>query len=676
MHLRRLAWLPVAALAACSGSDTTRPNSVPSFTISDGAHRQSINDPNGNPDFFFLPTMVPNPINDPNFNPDDFNPKLSPTVEICNLPGTRESDIGIDTPCRTDAGAYFTSFGATVNVGLQRYSASWTVPVSNDVFYRLRVKVGEVSLGFADVETVSNPSLLRAVNTDQFVGQQDGSSLPIRFRIEIGALCTPAGLRPCDSSTLELANGGTVSISTDNGRTSSGVTLPAQSQSRQRTLTVQKCADGDLNPRVTDLPTFGSCITVKSTPALGAALDNNNPAIVQVCDLAGSFSGAGLYSHAQEDRVTLHRLDGSAIRALPHTAGCAEFTGQLTPGIGSVLAELAHGHFKAAGGTLMALLAPTPLYARRRINLGGGGATAEFSDFQFALPAKMDFYQGNGQTAPYSSTLPTDPGVRVTDLGGDPVARATVHFGTTDGSVGSASFTTAADGIAKTSWTLGAALGSQHMTASGRGIAGGNLDGPRCSFDPFQPIQLSPNPPEFGQGPCTPDGPVGTPVLLQEGTRVFSASAILPFGASGYSYKVVSSNTASPSGWQLSSFNEAANGFVAGAAPFASTGSPCFYVPATTWTARTDILVRRTFTLASAQSIQVRVAVDNNIVAIYLNGVLMSGGPTSHTGCAVPNAADNSVFTGTGAAGTNLITVRAHDQGGTGSFLDVRVSVP
>ena len=678
MHLRRLAWLPVAALAACTGSDTTRPHSAPSFLISDGAHPQTGQD---NPDFFFLPTMVDNPINNPNFDPDDFNPKLAPIVEVCalDLPNTAiESDVKVDTPCKVSPPGYSTSFPAPVNVGLQRYGASWTVPVSPEVFYRIRVKVGDVSLGFADVHTVPSPSQLKTVNQNQFVGQQDGSSLPIRFRIEIGALCTPAGLRPCDSSTLEFTNGGSVSISTDNGRTSSGVTLPAQSQSRQRTLTVQQCVDGDLNPRVIDLPTFGSCITVKSTPALGASLDNNNPAIVQVCDLAGSFSSAGLYSHAQEDRVTLHRLDGSAVRALPHVAGCAVLTGSTAPSFGSVLSELAQGHLKAAGGKLLEMLGPTPLNARRRLNLGGGGATAEFSDFQFALPAKMEFFQGNGQIAPYNSTLPTNPAVKVTDLGGDPVKRATVHFATTDGSVGSASFTTLADGIATTSWTLGAPLGTQHMTASGRGIAGADpLNGPRCTVDPFQPIQLAPNPPEFGQGACTPDGPVETPVVLQTGTRIFDATAILPFGASGYSYKVVSSGTASPSGWQLSTFNEAANGFVAGTAPFASTGAPCSYVPATTWTAKTDILIRRSFTLGPTQhGVQVRVAVDNDIIQIFLNGVAMSGGPTSHNGCAAPNAADNSFFTGTGSTGPNLLTIRAHDKGPTGSFLDVRVSVP
>jgi hypothetical protein len=66
---------------------------------------------------------------------------------------------------------------------------------------------------------------------------------------------------------------------------------------------------------------------------------------------------------------------------------------------------------------------------------------------------------------------------------------------------------------------------------------------------------------------------------------------------------------------------------------------------------------------------------DKDIVEVYLNGVAMTGGPTSHTGCAVPGAADNSVFTGTGAAGTNLIAIRASARS-TSAFLDLKVTAP
>ncbi len=670
-HRTLVACLSIAALAGCSAGDTARSSSAPSLKISDGAHRQSFNDPNGNPDFFFLPTMVPNPVTNPNFDPDDFNPRLLPTVEVCVLdllPTASESDVQLTTPCRP--GGYFTSFGAPVNGGLQKYQGSWTVVVSDDVFYRIRVKVGDVSLGFADVHTVANPSLLHTVNQDQFVGQQDGSNLPIPFRIEIGALCTPAGLRPCDSATLGLETGGTVNISTDGGTTLSGVTLPPQSQAGNHTLTLQTCEEGDLNPRAVDLPTFGSCVTVSATPALTAAL--GNPAIVEVCDVAGDIISSGL-TDAQEHRVTLHRLDGSVVRALPHVDGCAIVTGSTTPTFRSVLKEFARGNLGAAVGKLAAIVGPSPLNARRRrLDVGGGGATSEFSDFQFALPCKMAPHVGTGQTAGIITTLPVDPAFIVTDLAGTGCANATVHFATADGSVAPASATTAADGIARTdSWLLGPNVGAQVMTASGRGIAVVGNDGPRSIFDPFMAIQPAFNP---------ASDPVPNPlqaVQLQTGTQTFGATGIIPFGSGGYSYKVVASNSTSPTGWQTPGFNEGTNGFTAGGtAPFASTGSPCSYTPATAWAKKTDILVRKTFTLppGPAQTVEVRVAVDRYVIQAYLNGVLLNASSLSWNACAFPGAASNFILTGQGNAGANLLTIRASARS-TSAFLDMRVAV-
>ena len=665
-HRTLVVGVSIAGLAACSAGDTTRSTYVPSTTISDGAHQQAFNDPNGNPDFFFLPTMVENPINDPDFDPDDFNGKLLPTVEVCalNLPNdASESDVQLSTPCKT--GGYFASFAAPVNGGLQKYQASWTVPVSAELFYRIRVKVGDVSLGFADVHTVSNPSLLRTVDDARFVGQQDGSNLPIPFRIEIGALCTPAGLRPCDSSTLGLATGGTVNISTDGGNTLSGVRLPPQNaQSGNHTLTVQPCPD--LNPRAIDLPTYGSCVRVEPTPALTAPL--NVAAVVEVCDVGPALAGAGL-THEQEELVTLHKLQGSTVEALPHLTGCTITTGAATPSVKGVIRQLARGNLRGAVKMLAKMAGPTPLHARR-LDVGGAGGAFNFSDFQFARPAKMAIHTGNGQTAPHGTTLPVETGVLVTDLNGDPVANATVTFAAAQGSVGSASVTTGADGIAKTPWTLGAPIGTQTVTASGRGIAGANLDGPRTAFDPFMSIQT-----HFDLGGPDPIPDPAQPVAVQTGTQTFSASSIVPFGASGYSYKVVSNGTASPPAWQTPGFNEAGNGFVAGIAPFASTGRPCFYAASTSWGERSSILVRKSITLNAAGTVQVRMAMDTEVIEIYLNGVAMSGGPLSFSDCAIPNAAANSIFTGSGVPGNNLLAVRVKGRS-TSSFLDTRISAP
>ncbi len=525
MTRRVLAYLSVAALAGCLGGDTARPNS-PSFVISDGAHPQ---DPDANPFFFFLPPMVGNPS--ANFHPGEFNPNLNPTGEVCvlDVSSDDESLVTLTTPCRV--GGYTATFPTLVDVTAEQYAGSWTVPVSADVFYRIRIKLGpDVTLGFADVHSVPDPAHLRGVNQDEFVGRQDGSTIPVKFRIEKGALCffyDPTYTGPCNSSTFDFEDGGSLGL----GGIGS-LDVPSQPPGTEHTLTMRTCLD--LNPRAIDLPTFGSCIHVEVTPPLDPGESLTNPAILQVCDLAGDLATGGIYSHEQEGLITLHRLDdlpdgSTEVHALPHVAGCRDFA-STTPSFKSVLKELARGHLGAAFGKLAAMVGPTPLYARRRrINLGGGGSTKVFSDFQFALPAKMSIYAGNGQFAAPSTTLPVDPAVIVTDLNDNPVANATVHFAPAtlaDGSVNPlirTTLTTPLTGIATTSWTLGPATvtGTQTMIASGRGIAGENFDGPRTRFDPFMAIQ------SYFPGPPDPLDPPAE-VLLRTGTRTFSA--ITPLG--------------------------------------------------------------------------------------------------------------------------------------------------
>ncbi|HEV8453740.1 MAG TPA: Ig-like domain-containing protein, partial [Gemmatimonadales bacterium] len=523
-------------------------------------------------------------------------------------------------------------------------------------------------LGWRDIQ--NSPSTANCDGTEAFCQVKYGRNIPVKARIQIGALCDPPGLRPCNSATLEETVGGDVAISTDGGSTFSGVHQPGQppGSQGQRTITVQQCLAGDLNPRATHLMTVGSCITVSAIPVL--TTDLTNPATVEVCDLAGDIISSGL-SEEQEQRLTMHRLDGGVLRALPHVAGCAIVTGSTSPTFRSVLKEFARGNLGGGIGKLASLVGPAPLNARRRrINLGGGGSPA-YSDFGFALPCKMAPYAGNAQTGAVGALLPTEPAVLVTDLAGDPCPNTTVLFATADGTLAPTSDTTGPDGIAKAAWTLGPNVGAQSMTASGKGIAVVGNDGPRSIFDPFMAIQPFFNP---------ANDPVPNPeqpVIVQTGVQSLTANGIIPFGSGGYSYKQVASSSASPANWQLTSFNEAANGFTVGTgvAPFASSGTPCNYTPGTAWAKNTDILVRKTFTLASAATVQVRVAVDRYAKQVYLNGVLLNPTTLSWNACAVPGAASNFILTGQGSAGSNLLTVRASARSQS-AFLDLRVAVP
>src|SRR5262245_27522764 len=210
------------AVAACQGGDQPNPSSVPSYYINDGNHSTTANP--GNPDFFWLPPMVKDPSKSKNFDVGKFNPDLLPTVTVCELPGTSEGGISASTSCLTPEVAIT---APVVNTVSEFYQTSWTVPVSSRVFYRLQAYVGSKLLGVADVHTVPSPSQLKSVGSD-VVGQQDGSNLPIKFRIERAALCTPAGVYPCNSSNVDLTLGKDVLTDTPDGNSGSGVHLPGQ----------------------------------------------------------------------------------------------------------------------------------------------------------------------------------------------------------------------------------------------------------------------------------------------------------------------------------------------------------------------------------------------------------------------------------------------------------------
>jgi hypothetical protein len=193
--------LILAALAGCQIDGAVRPSGQPvpppTFVIADGSH-------GGNPDFFWLWPLVKPPIFDANYDKGKSKGDLRPDIHICALgqtsnpaaPARIEAEINPDTPCRT--GGYQVSFLAVVP-GLKFTSADddvgqyhqwWAVPQSSsDIFYRIRVTVGAVALGFADVETRGKLKDLKNVSTGEFIPYLDGLFLLIRFRIEENALC-------------------------------------------------------------------------------------------------------------------------------------------------------------------------------------------------------------------------------------------------------------------------------------------------------------------------------------------------------------------------------------------------------------------------------------------------------------------------------------------------------
>jgi adhesin/invasin len=85
---------------------------------------------------------------------------------------------------------------------------------------------------------------------------------------------------------------------------------------------------------------------------------------------------------------------------------------------------------------------------------------------------------GNNQTANVGSAVSTAPSVKVTDTNGNAVAGAGVTFSVTTGggSITGASQTTNSSGIATVgSWTLGASVGSNSLTATLNGVANASV---------------------------------------------------------------------------------------------------------------------------------------------------------------------------------------------------------
>jgi hypothetical protein len=713
MNRRAILCLTVAAGIGCSGTESTQPTpdkvGPPSAAISDGSHCPPGTTPclpgaTGNKDFFFLPPMVlPGVSILANWTSDGFNRSVSPVVEICPLNASSAAAVNASTPCRARAGFPLVISGNDVKkhfpptadpdddlTGLPgdwaHYHARWRVPTHSDLFYRVKVKVGLVTVGFADIHTVTNVRDLLRVDHRNFGGKLDGTWLQIPFRIEKFALCATPGVGPCTTQTVNLAEDNTVETNIP-GVGPSGVDIPAQSNAQTTTITVQEC-----NQQLpTDLPTFGPCLSVTANPPLDGPLDANALATVFICDITPLLPPG--MDHEQQHRITLHRYDPPNLYALPHsTRPCATAVGSTGGGLRGFLADVVHGRLRSAGKRLASLVTPKPLYASTAfLDVGGGGETDAFSVFRFALPAKMEKVEDDGQAVLVPTTL--NPQVLVTDLGGDAVAGATVRFGASNTAcdAGGTAVQTDANGHASVPWAIGSS-GAQYLDVCGRGLAvedfgeSGGPDGPRCTFDPFAPIQGFPHPAEFGPG-CGGDGPEDVPEPHLIGRTQFSATGVsgdplpLNYGAAGWSYQI---DGTVASDWFSSALSPFGN---TGTAPFRYDGGDgCSLIgtAGTPWPAAptTYLYARRVFALAGPATVSIGVAIDND-VQVFLDGSDISA--TNQQGV-VPNGdgvlvhencptQDSFTFSASLGAGAHIIAVRAKDRGGS-SLLDLRVSIP
>src|SRR6266566_7361115 len=154
---------------------------APSFEIRDGAHNS------GNPHFYFLPPIVASPN-----ATGGFDATQAPSVTVCLLAGSDCGPVVAQFSMTAGTGSAVVRLDATN----QLYVVNWqtdqcvtgpcTLPSGN--VYRVRVLVAGTELGHADVQVVASQQEAKNVNTGEFFPLVDGRTVPVKFRVEQGAV--------------------------------------------------------------------------------------------------------------------------------------------------------------------------------------------------------------------------------------------------------------------------------------------------------------------------------------------------------------------------------------------------------------------------------------------------------------------------------------------------------
>jgi probable HAF family extracellular repeat protein len=220
-------FVPITLLSlvlGCDGQPTGLPLSARSNeAVSDATH-------SGNPHFYLLPPLVKQPS-----YTGTFDGSLSPRVSICEWNASRSACAAViaEFPFGAAEGRV-----AKDAVG-EKYYVNWKTtdclggPCALDPakVYRIRFFVGAAQLGFADVSVVANGSELRDVATSEVIGLVDGKTLPIKFRIELGAVAVVGS-----SGSISVGAGGGLVAAAD-GKTS--LDIPAGALGISTPITIQ-----------------------------------------------------------------------------------------------------------------------------------------------------------------------------------------------------------------------------------------------------------------------------------------------------------------------------------------------------------------------------------------------------------------------------------------------------
>jgi alpha-tubulin suppressor-like RCC1 family protein len=437
------------------------------------------------PHFFFLPPMVAQPR-----YAGVFDDSLSPVVEICEHTGTQ---------CATPLVARFTTGGGSsddvrVDAREQHYIVNWQTrrfALAAQKTYRVRVLVAGTELGFADVRIAQNASELKNIDPTRFVGIVNGQTLPIKFRIEQGAVFVVG------------AGGGT--INARNGQVT--LVIPPGALSSELGITVEPMAPAllpadpwfvagsafELGPTGTH---FAQAVTLTiryepgsvpsgvSEAALGVQklIDGHwqtvgpTSADVSAHTVTGTisgFSGWGIVGVPVSVTLSPNPMQLPMGVSLPLTATVRDAAGNVLPPTSQMLWFSLQPQYAtvaqiAPGVALVTSKALGQATIVAHVGSAAGSATVNVVPGQ---PASVTIISGNGQTGPAGLTLPAPLVVKVSDAFGNAVSGVTVTFATTTGgTLTPATATTNASGEAQASWQLGAGVGAQTATATVTGV--------------------------------------------------------------------------------------------------------------------------------------------------------------------------------------------------------------
>src|SRR5437867_1319143 len=234
-----------------------RPLDAPRFEIRDGAHN------GGNPHFYFLPPIVATPN-----ATGSFDATQVPGVTVCQLAGSDCGPVVAQFSMTTGTASAVVRVDATS----QLYIVNWqtdqcttgpcTLPSGN--VYRIRVLVASTELGHADVQVVASQHEAKNVNTGELFPLVDGRTLPVKFRIEQGAVFVAGpSSQPLMIQTPVTAAGSSVQLVIPGGALSqpTGITvLPAMLPSGTNTSALVGGTAYDFGPTGT---VFASPVAVR-----------------------------------------------------------------------------------------------------------------------------------------------------------------------------------------------------------------------------------------------------------------------------------------------------------------------------------------------------------------------------------------------------------------------------